>query len=95
MDHVLVTDRICDSFAKSVNLSRAEIFDEDLTLAEIMSRSTIVQNSIDLMEGFARVANTLKREHGLAIKLPAYSLDTRISVVLQQLESQVPKEGEV
>ncbi|MCG9889834.1 MAG: hypothetical protein MH252_02010 [Thermosynechococcaceae cyanobacterium MS004] len=74
---------ICQSFAQAVNLSAEEIFEKDLTLSEIIAISDKLQNSIDLMESFARVANSLKKEYGIQVRLPALSLDTAISEVLE------------
>lgn len=78
-------------FASSVGLKEEEIFGEDLTLAQIMSRSDRLHNSIDLMEAFARTANGLKREHGVKVRLPAFPLDTHISEVLASFLSEVEK----
>ncbi len=78
-------------FAASVGLKEEEVFGEDLTLAQIMSRSDKLHNSIDLMEAFARTANGLKKEHGVKVRLPAFPLDTRISVVLASFLEEAEK----
>lgn len=78
-------------FASSVGLKEDEIFGDDLTLAQIVSRSEKLHNSVDLMEAFARTANGLKREHGVKMRLPAFPLDTRISAVLESFLSEVEK----
>jgi hypothetical protein len=80
---------ICTTFSETVGLSRSEIFDEDLSLSEIVFRSERMYNSVDLMEAFARTANVLKRDRGVRVRLPAFSLDTPISAVLDAFISQV------
>lgn len=84
-------DFICDSFAGNVGLPASEIFETDLTLAEIISRSDRLQNSIDLMEAFARTANRLKKQYGIQVRLPAFSLDTPVSAVLEVFLAEVEK----
>ncbi|QKQ73324.1 hypothetical protein [Nostoc sp. TCL240-02] len=76
-------DYICEIFAQNVGLSIAEIFENDLTLSAIIARSDLLHNSIDLMEVFAKTANMLKKQYGVQIRLPAFSLDTPISDVLE------------
>ncbi|AOY84853.1 hypothetical protein BJP36_23560 [Moorena producens JHB] len=73
---------ICEVFAKNVGLSASEIFDNDLTLSEIIAHSDELYNSIDLMEVFAKTANMLEKQYGVKVRLPAFSLDTPISNVL-------------
>lgn len=84
-------DYICQLFAQNVKLTHAEIFDHDLTLAEIVARSEQLHNSIDLMEAFAKMSNTIKKQYGIDIRLPAFSLDTKISTVLEVFLQEVDK----
>lgn len=69
-------------FAEHVGLSEATLFEEDLTLAVLITRSERMTNSVDLLEAFARTANGLRKDYGLRVRLPALSLDTPISRVL-------------
>lgn len=75
-------DFICQNFARNVGLSTDEIFDNDLSLSEIVARSEELHNSLDLMEAFAKTANALNKEYGIKVRLPAFALDTSISTVL-------------
>lgn len=84
-------DYIRDLFAQNVGLPSAEIFDNDLTLSAIIARSDNLQNSIDLMEVFAKTVNTLKKQYGVQVRLPAFSLDTPISTVLEVFLTEVEK----
>lgn len=96
MDSLLIERFIRERFAAKVGLGSAEIFDADLTLAEVVTRSDKLNNSVDLMEAFASTANGLRKEHGVRVRLPAFPLDTRISVVLGALTEQIankPTEG--
>lgn len=86
----LVTD-IRTAFASHVDLPVSEIFDGDLALAEIIARSETLHNSIDLMEAFAKTANRLKKQYGIQVRLPALSLDTSISTVLDIFLAEVEK----
>ena len=88
---IKVKDYICQLFAENVKLPYAEIFDHDLTLAEIISRSDQLHNSIDLMEAFAKMSNTMKKQYGIDIRLPAFSLDAKISTVLEVFLQEVDK----
>ncbi|MCA9706075.1 MAG: hypothetical protein KDK70_09530 [Myxococcales bacterium] len=89
MDPRSVDTFIRERFADKVSLSVSEIFDADLTLGEVMMRSEALRNSVDLMEAFAAAANALKKAHGLRVRLPAFPLDTRVSVVMQAFTDQV------
>ncbi|RCJ37310.1 hypothetical protein A6770_14335 [Nostoc minutum NIES-26] len=84
-------DYICEIFAQNVGLSIAEIFENDLTLSAIIARSDRLHNSIDLMEVFAKTANMLKKQYGVQIRLPAFSLDTPISDVLEAFLNEAEK----
>jgi serine protease inhibitor len=82
---------ICEQFSNEVDLPENEIFNQDLTLSDIMARSENITNSIDLMEIFAKLANRLEKEKGIEVTLPAFSLDTRISEVLSSLLDEIEK----
>ncbi len=70
-------------FCENVGLAPEAVFGPDLTLAEVIARSERLSNSVDLMEAFARTSNALRKDHGLRVRLPALSLDTPISRVLE------------
>ncbi len=89
MESQSVENFVRERFAAKVGLSAPEIFDADLTLAEVVMRSEKLRNSVDLMEAFASTANGLRKEHGVRVRLPAFPLDTRTSVVLEALTDQV------
>ena len=74
---------ISNKFCENVGLSPEEVFGSDLTLATLITRSERLNNSVDLMEAFAKTSNALRKEHGLRVRLPALSLDTRISEVVE------------
>ena len=79
-------------FCESVGLSVADVFGPDLTLAAILSRSERMTNSVDLMEAFARTSNALRKEHGVRVRLPALSLDTPVSQVLEVFLQEVQRQ---
>ncbi len=74
---------ISKKFCENVGLPPEEVFGPDLTLAAIITRSERLHNSVDLMEAFAKTSNGLRKEHGLRVRLPALSLETRISQVVE------------
>jgi hypothetical protein len=76
-------DFICRKFCENVGLGAEELFEHDLSLAEIIARSERMNNSVDLMEAFARSSNALRREYGIRVRLPALSLETPISQVVE------------
>ncbi|MCW5253391.1 MULTISPECIES: hypothetical protein [unclassified Streptomyces] len=84
------------TFAEHSGLSEAELFSGDTTLADVISRSSRMTNSIDLMESFARTANALRKDHGIRVRLPALPLDTPMTSVvklfLEECERQAQKE---
>ncbi|MFL5344622.1 MAG: hypothetical protein ACJ8AT_07505 [Hyalangium sp.] len=80
-------------FCENVGLPEEEVFVPDLTLAAIIARSEKMTNSVDLMEAFARIANALRRDHGIRIRLPALALDTPISKVLEVFLQEVERQG--
>jgi hypothetical protein len=79
-------------FCENVGLTQEEVFGPDLTLSALITRSERMTNSVDLMEAFARTSNALRKEHGVRVRLPALSLDTPVSKVLevfiQEVETQ-------
>jgi hypothetical protein len=38
---------------------------------------------VDLMEAFAQSSNALRKQYGIRVRLPALSLETRISQVVE------------
>jgi hypothetical protein len=74
---------ISKKFCENVGLSADEVFGPDLTLAALITRSERLNNSVDLMEAFAKTSNALRKEHGVRVRLPALALDTRVSRVLE------------
>lgn len=76
-------DFICRKFCENVALSPAELFGQDLSLAEVISRSEKMHNSVDLMEAFAKASNALRKQYGIRVRLPALSLETPISHVVE------------
>jgi hypothetical protein len=82
-----------ETFASYAGLPQSEMIAHDLTLAQIVARSEKMNNSLDLMEAFARTANALKKTHGVRVRLPTFPLDTPISTVLQALAEQLPQEA--
>lgn len=86
-----LTQFIRASFASSVNLNESHIFESDLSLAQIMSQSETLHNSVDLMEAFAKVANQVKRNYGVRVRLPAFPMETRISEVLSVFVAEIER----
>lgn len=76
-------DFICRKFCENVALSPDELFGQDLSLAEVISRSEKMHNSVDLMEAFAKSSNALRKQYGVRVRLPALSLETPISRVVE------------
>jgi hypothetical protein len=87
----MLRDYISETFAKNVGLSTAEIFDDDLTLMEVIERSNKLHNSIDLMESFAKTANSLKKEYDIQVNLPPLPLDIKMSKVLDFFMDEADK----
>lgn len=84
---------LCQTFAANAGLPDSVIFADDLTLAEIVSRSERMHNSVDLVEAFARTANAIERDHGMRVRLPAFSLETPISTVLDSILEEIDQQG--
>lgn len=76
-------------FCEHAGLTQEEVFGPDLTLAALITQSERMTNSVDLMESFARTANALRKEHGVRVRLPAMSLDTPVSKVLEVFLQEV------
>jgi hypothetical protein len=71
-----------------VNLAVEQIFEADISLSQLMFASDRLVNSLDLMEVFARVANGLRKDYGLTVRLPAFPLETPVSTVMDALLSE-------
>lgn len=84
-----LTKFIRTAFSYSVNLDECLIFDQDLSLGQIMSQSEKLHNSVDLMEAFAKVANQVRRTYGVRVRLPAFPLETRVSEVLAMFVAEI------
>ncbi|WP_225412981.1 hypothetical protein [Stigmatella hybrida] len=74
---------ICQKFCEHVGLNAEELFGSNLTLAEVIARSDRMHNSVDLMEAFAKSSNALRKQYAVRVRLPALSLDTPISQVVE------------
>lgn len=74
---------VCRKFSENVGLKPEDLFGQDLSLAEVISRSERIHNSVDLMEAFAKSSNALRKQYGVRVRLPALSLDTSISRVVE------------
>ena len=84
---------IRNRFCENVGLAPDEVFGPDLTLAALIHRSGKLTNSVDLLEAFARTSNALRKEFGLRVRLPALSLETPISRVLEVFVEEVRRQG--
>jgi len=82
---------VCERFADTIGLSAVEFIEPDLSLAEIISRSDKLTNSVDLMEAFAKTANAVKKQYGFRIRLSAFALDTPISTVVNAFVAEAQK----
>jgi hypothetical protein len=52
-------------------------------------------NSVDFMEACARVANSYRKTHYVSVRLPATSLNTRVSVIVDSFVAQIAAKGVV
>lgn len=86
-------DFICRKFGENVGLTPDELFGQDLSLAEVIARSEQLRNSVDLMEAFAKSANALRKQYGLRVRLPALSLETPISRVVELFVQECQQQG--
>lgn len=86
---------ISRKFCENVGLTLEEVFGPDLTLGAIVTRSSRLNNSVDLMEAFARTSNALRKDHGVRARLPALSLETHISEVMELFVQECARQGKV
>jgi hypothetical protein len=94
-DHVVCTQDADDTrgfvrnaLAAAFAMPEAAVFGPDLTLAAVLAASPRLSNSVDLMEAFAKAANALRKRSGAVIRLPAFSLDTPVSAVIDSILAQ-------
>ncbi|GAB2596824.1 hypothetical protein GCM10027168_32030 [Streptomyces capparidis] len=85
---------IRQKFAEHAGLADEELFADDVTLAAVISRSPRMTNSIDLMEAFARTSNSLRKDHGVRVRLPALPLDTPTTTVLKVFLEEFERQKE-
>lgn len=83
MENRGVESYIREKFAENAGLAEERIFSDDMTLATVISQSPRMTNSIDLMEAFAKTSNSLRRDYGVRVRLPALPLDTATPAVLK------------
>jgi hypothetical protein len=84
---------IISCFCECAGLDATHVTAADPTLGDIVRDSDQMHNSVDLMEAFAKTSNRIKKEHGVRLRLPAYPLDTRLSVVVDALVAQLSGEA--
>lgn len=82
MDAPELDSYIRRKFAEHAEVPEDELFRSGVTLADVVGRSPRMTNSIDLMESFARTANSLRKDHGIRVRLPALPLDTPLTEVV-------------
>lgn len=85
---------IRQTFAQNAGVSAEQLYDADMTLADVMATSQQMTNSIDLMEAFARTANSLRKDYGVRVRLPALPLDTPIPDVMKTLLEEFARQRE-
>ena len=95
VDLASLASAVREQLAASFALSQADLFGPDLSLAEIVAAAPKLINSVDFMECCARVANGLRASRGVKVRVPATSLDTRISVIVDSFVSQLAAAPEV
>ena len=78
-------------FAANAGLPDSALSDS-VTLAEVVAQSEQMHNSVDLIEAFARTANVLERDKGIRVRLPAFSLDTQLSTVLDAIQGEIDRQ---
>jgi hypothetical protein len=83
-----IRDYLLQTFAANAGLS-GSILSQDPTLAEVITESDKMHNSVDLIETLARTANNMERDRGIKVRLPAFSLDTRVSAVLDAILDEI------
>jgi hypothetical protein len=76
-----------------VGLSPDELFGQDLSLAQVIARSEKMSNSVDLMEAFAKSSNAVRKQYGIRVRLPALSLETPISRVVELFVQECHQQG--
>jgi hypothetical protein len=89
-----IRDYLLQTFAANAGLS-ASLLSRDPTLAEVITESDKMHNSVDLIETLARTANTMERDRGIKVRLPAFSLDTRVSAVLDAILDEIKDQNVV
>jgi hypothetical protein len=94
METPAVESYIRQKFAEHAGLADERLFGDDVTLADVVSRSSRMTNSIDLMEAFAKTANALRKDYGVRVRLPALPLDTPTSTVLKTFLEEFERQKE-
>jgi hypothetical protein len=89
-----IRDYLLQTFAANAGLS-GSFLSHDPTLAEVITESDKMHNSVDLIETLARTANTMERDRGIKVRLPAFSLDTRVSAVLDAILDEIKDQNVV
>jgi hypothetical protein len=75
--------------AEAVGLTPDAISALDLTLGGLLSASSRLHNSVDLMEALAKAVNVVRRELGVKLRLRAFTMDTPIPRVIDSFVEQV------
>ncbi len=74
--------------AAAFELPQAQVFPPDLTMGAVIAASPRLVNSVDFMEACAKVANSFKKRYGVAVRLPATTLDTPVSEIVDSFAQQ-------
>ncbi len=76
---------VLDTISQHAEITKILISTPLFTLADLLSASPKLINSVDLMEVFAHTAIQIKKKYNVAPKLPALPLNTTIDEVVEYL----------
>ena len=79
------------SFASFSGVPEDVLFVEDFTLGDVIHRSEKMINSIDLMEAFAKVANSARAKYGVSVRLAPQPLATPVVAVARTFSAELSK----
>lgn len=85
---------IRSSFAGNAGITQEQLDAEGVTLADVISLSPRMTNSIDLMEAFAKTANSVRHDYGVRVRIGALPLDTPIPEVLKAFLEEFDRQRE-
>ena len=84
--------KLKNAISAKLEINELELFEGDMSFADVMAKSELIYNSIDILEAFAGAIaeNNLDEQ----LELPVFTLDSKVKDIILEIECQLKMEME-